>query len=498
MSETITINGFPVEKLGAARATLADLHSKLAKAAAKAGATPPTAPTFETVPPTKNGEPMTPPFDAKCTACLKRYAGFLVKDGPADCPSDGCGGVLLKYELVDLVVTADKPALAGWEFLAVIEPMEGGNLVKRVPGSDESFDLTGYRTGNALSCDHCNTVRARSETFVVKADGTDPAVAAGTVKKVGRNCLANFLGGKSAAMVLMRMTWEKVLKDLSEGEGGGGGGWKSPTWSFETFLSWTCSVVRLDGWVSRGAASAYNEAGGSKTATVDRVFYLLAPPFAREALAKWREDVKTYTPVDADKEKAVKVLEWAKALEGKSDYEYNLKLVANQSAFDSKNAGLLASAVGSYDRAVLGALAKAKMEAEVKATAPLGKGVEFEGEIIKTSVTESEWGTQERMTVKVTNPDGSVWFAWGSIPSSLGNLVSWAADGTPTVKGYLVRDDMVGRKVAVKASLEAGKDPHFVFMKRPSVEFIDEFCYPRPQAPKKPRAKKAPKVEETV
>lgn len=488
MSETIKIEKFPVEKLGAAREALEALHGKLVKAAAKAGATVPAVPTFVTSDET---------FDAKCTVCKTHYAGDLVAAGPVECPKaaneDGCDGVLLPYPLVTLEVTAGRPALAGWEFLAVVEPFAGGNMVRRVPGSDETVDLTGYRTGDALSCDHCNTVRARSETFVVRSDGSDPSVPAGLIKRVGRNCLSHFLGGKSPAHVLLLMTFERALKEAAGGEGGGWGRGRDVYGTVE-FLSWTCAIVRCDGWMSKSAAAAYNEKAGdagNKVPTVDKVHDILNPPRSARELARWREKRETYKPTDADKEKVGKVLEWARALNGASDYEFNLGLHIRGDTFETRFAGLVASAVGSYDRAMGAALKKATEDA-MKVAAPTGKGIEFEGEVIKTSVTHSEeWGSTERMTVKVTTPAG-VWFAWGSIPSHLCNLRSYNGAEEPgacIVDGYINRDDLVGRKVKIKALLESGKEPHFVFMKRPSVEFID-WHGPTPKAPKKAKAKK--------
>lgn len=472
---SILLENFPAAKVDLARATLADLASKAAKAATKAGATLPDAPTMTVV----------AGSEATLWSCLSCRALGTMADNGHPCLS--CGdGIVWARKTVTLEVSAGSSALAGWEFLAVVEPLDGGNLVKRVPGSDDSVDLTSYRSGD-MSCDHCNMVRRRSETFVVKSDGSDPNVPAGVLKKVGRNCLSMFLGGLSPAAVLARLGWEKALRaagDDDEGSGGGGSG--SRSYDTLTFLSWTAAVVRLDGWVSKSAAMAYNEAGGDKTPTVTTVTRLLSPPWTREAAESWRKDRLKYAPVAADETKGAAALAWARSLTGSSDYEYNLSLVAKGDTLDPKHAGLMASAVGSYDRATLGALAKAKAAAEVKATAPLGK-VTFEGEIIKTSVTENEWGCHEKMTVKVTNPDGAVWFAWGSIPSYMTG---------PDV----TRDDLVGRTVEVTATLEAGKDGHFCFMKRPKVDFADVYgpVFTPPKPPRKPRAKKADKAKETA
>lgn len=480
MGETLKIENFPAGKVGVARETLAKLSDRLTKAATKAGATAPASPS------------LTVENERTVYGCCKCSASSV--GGPTSVGKD-CGfcdgGYIVEEALVDLLVDADRPALAGWEFLAVVEPLEGGNMVRRVPGSDESFDLTAYRSGDALSCEHCDTVRRRTETFVVKSDGTDPLVPAGVVKRVGRNCLASFLGGLSPAALLARLTWEKVLRDI--GEEGGGGGSTERTFSPVTFLEWTCGMVRARGWVSKSAAAAYEAASGGeagKVPTVSRVLSMFErPPSDPYARSAWLDLRAEATPTDDDKAKAPKVLEWAMNLTGGTDYEYNLSLVARQSTLEPKNAGLFASAVGSYDRA-MGLAAKKAAEKLDKVPAPTGKGIEFEGEVISTKVTEGQWGVSEKMTVKVTTPEGT-WLAWCTIPADL-LRTHYEVDGYKT---YDTADHttLVGRKVAVKATLEPGKDAFFVFAKRPAVEFADVVNHPvfvAPKAPRKPRAKK--------
>jgi hypothetical protein len=482
VSETITIEKFPAHKVGLARETLNGLYAKLAKAAVKAGATPLPMPTLEASAP------------ESVFACNKCYARSIKAALGKDCAKFGeCEGFIVEAKLVTLTVTAARPALAGWEFLAVVEPLEGGNLVRRVPGADDAFDLTSYRSCAALTCEHCNTVRKRLETFVVRADGSDPAVAAGTVKRVGRNCLASFLGGVSPEWLLRGLSIEKVLSDLGGGDGEGGGWGRAPeVYDPLMAMAWSCSTVRLRGWVSKAAAQAYYEAANgeaAKTPTASRVASMLGPPpFHKEARAEWLAERAVLEPTPADVEKAAAVLEWTKSLTGATDYEYSLSLVCKQPMVDPAKLGIFVSAVGSYDRA-MGFEARKAAEAAEKVAAPLGK-VEFEGEIIKTSVVTQRFGYNEtsvdKMTVKVTTDTG-VWLAWGTIPANM--MASTMND-----LGQYIPEDLVGRKVKIKATLEAGKDAHFVFMKRPSVEFSDVYG-PVFKAPKvkKPKAPKAPK-----
>lgn len=130
-------------------------------------------------------------------------------------------------------------------------------------------------------------------------------------------------------------------------------------------------------------------------------------------------------------------------------------------------------------------------------SAPFGKGIEFEGEIVSCKMAEGFMGGfVYKMTVKVTTADGSTWLAYGTCPSSIADSLRptehWGG-GRP--------GDLRGRRIAIKASLElprqrnAGED-HFVFMSRPSANFSDihgpireVVKATKPRTPRKPKAK---------
>jgi len=89
----------------------------------------------------------------------------------------------------------------------------------------------------------------------------------------------------------------------------------------------------------------------------------------------------------------------------------------------------------------------AKVE-EAHATAPTGKGITFEGEVVSVKAHESDFGVTMKMTVKVTTPEGT-WLAWSTIPAAVGT------------------DDLKGKTIRMTANLEPGSNNYFVFAKRP-------------------------------
>lgn len=345
------VHGFPARRLGAARDALRDAHRRLVKAASRSGQDAPIEPQIVV---TREG------WASRCTECERENDGAH----GGSCGIPRCDGVMICRPVVDLRITWAPLRLAGWEFLAVVEPLVGGNLIRQVPDARvDQGELDQYRTAH-LHCDHCQTDRRRSETFVVRADGTDPAIPAGTRRCVGRSCLAAFLGCQSPAALISSLGWRDLV--IASGDDDReGGGWRGEDTHLESveFLSWTVAVVRIDGWTSRTVARA-----SDRPATADLAIGLLVPPNGRGAMTEWAARRETYRPSEADVARAREVLAWARDVPASSDYEQNLRLVANQPALDRGHAGILASAIAAHDQH-LGALVErqARASAEVAA-----------------------------------------------------------------------------------------------------------------------------------
>ncbi len=93
--------------------------------------------------------------------------------------------------------------------------------------------------------------------------------------------------------------------------------------------------------------------------------------------------------------------------------------------------------------------------AEQHVAAPTGKTT-FRGTVVSCKAHESDYGTQIKLTVKVATPEGS-WLAWGTAPAAILN----------SFESYDYATLLRGCEVELTATLEAGREPHFVFMKRP-------------------------------
>lgn len=391
---------FDAARLPACREALAKAWARVARAAAKAGENPGTAPELVVV-----SESST----LKCTGCKRTgHGGALPGD---DC--EECDGVYVGRRRVKVEISTSRPALAGWELLAVVEPLNGEALIRQVPGAvlPEGFTFEAWRAG-APVCDHCGTTRKRTETFIVRADESGTAVApVGTVRQVGRNCLAAFLGGTSYASIVARLAWDAVIAAAAgDDEGGFGGGWRDASESTASVLALTVARVRLHGWVSKGNASQYAGTSREQVSTAVMVAQLMAPPpVDAGSRARWQALRVEHAPTAADLERAASVLAWARELPGASEYERNLQLVARGERTDSKHFGVLCSAVAGYERAHPVARPAAAQGATSAHVGTVGARLDLELTVERVTTVATDYGNKHIHTMVDAAGNALVW-----------------------------------------------------------------------------------------
>lgn len=312
------------------------------------------------------------------------------------------------------------PCYNGWTFAATLEPVEveGGqwvNLMLTVPGQ---HCPTEYKEAKAVGrCDHCKASRRRKQTFVVRH--TD-----GTTKAVGRQCLKDFLGHTDPHSLA---TWAELLASLdgtaqaAEDEGYFGGGGLEDGWDTATFLAWTAGAIRCWGWCSRGKAKLDEKL----VATADRVIYLLAPPRftgpnAGRDRAEWKQAVADATPTDQDKADAQAALDWVRGLDEKAleeDYLANINICGRAPVTLRKTAGLAASIVAAWAKAVAKQIEEAKLAKRKGASqwvGTKGKRQEFTVTVDRVITTEGLYGLTGIHKLEDQDGNSLVWFASGS------------------------------------------------------------------------------------
>jgi len=274
----------------------------------------------------------------------------------------------------------------GWKFIGRVDHTDIGNLIVSVPNSGHEQDLHSLYGGSQPSfCDHCNTTRKRTSTFVVQDEQ-------GKLKRIGRQCLKDYLPGGEQGVKNM-LDYADYLSKIAEGlreweekggegdydsEGGGGGGRsKYDSFRIKDTLGVALAYVRKLGYVSRSKANADNEGGGYSEPTSAKIIKGITgelediiakaggPAKAGggamaelSALEDYRNNKEEY------EQEADKVIEWgkeyiAKQLERPSnmtEYFKNLQTILNgaasSGAIPEKYLGYLVSILPAYNKAI--------------------------------------------------------------------------------------------------------------------------------------------------
>lgn len=321
------------------RAELADAHRKIERGAARAGRPTPSAPVVVVLG-TRTAR--------RCSNCGQADPDMA----RLSCSRDECGIFTMRgVEIADVEVSGDRPALDGWELIACVEPIAGTgeNLVARVPGSTD-MDLSSYRTADMARCDHCEARRGRTETFVVRHED-------GQSKIVGRQCLADFLGGKSPADIIARLEWHRIVEACADEDGGSGGGRGPQVVIPIDWCTTVAAVVRALGWMSATRARALSGPNGEgPPSTADVAASLTWIPWLggdERAKREFRELQAKCAANAQDVARATEALAWAKTCsDGTDEYLANLSALARGSWIErGRMTAILASIFAAWGRA---------------------------------------------------------------------------------------------------------------------------------------------------
>jgi hypothetical protein len=227
--------------------------------------------------------------------------------------------------MVEIIMEGETPKYEGWKLLAVLmhDPNLESNIVKTVPG--EAIP-EGYRTRPGV-CDHCGYKRIRKETFVVQHEGGD-------IKQVGRQCVADFLGHGDPRRFIK--TYEWFDEAMGWGREYSGLRDERENYSLVSFLAMTNAVIRKFGWVS--GKKSYEE-GVTSTATE------VITQFGDRRTMREEDKVR---PTDDDVEYAEKVIQWAQGINAVTEYEHNLKTIADCQYVIRKTQGYAASMIMAF------------------------------------------------------------------------------------------------------------------------------------------------------
>lgn len=278
-----------------------------------------------------------------------------------------------KGEIIErlyVVVHGRAPKLAGWRFVATLEHDEGDVIIRRLPTFEGEADLSAYRNASPEHCDHCGFKRYRKDTYVVQHED-------GTLKQVGSNCLADFLGHQNPqAIARFCEMIAYLMDDFSEAEEDyEGSNGPRPERRFDTpfFMTHVACMIREHGWVSKTAARNSDQHATAEFAE-QNMFNQIKRITDRQGAQMWID------PTEEDQALAVQAIEWVRDLTEdeirpteRSDYLYNLYTVLKKDSIRERQMGIAASGIAAYQRKLEQEIKRANDEKNGKVEAFIGE-----------------------------------------------------------------------------------------------------------------------------
>lgn len=351
-------------------------------------------------------------------------------------PAKLIDGTLVRDRWLVIEVTEPVVKLPGWDFLGTIQHTEAGNILRTVPGAKlEPGELIDFRQTGATRCDHCNTIRQRNDTYLVRHED-------GGILQVGSTCITDFLGCDRLASLSWKMG-ALDLSDLEEEPESWGGGRREVAWDLEQMVGATATAVRTVGWTSRTQARRdyeYGDGGPPATADILQAIMFAWNPKTHEALRREYPEVyealKSGVP-EADLETARAAIAWAREIpaDAPSEYLSNLRVACTLSYATPRTLGIAASVIAAHARVIEKEIARRERERLAKTSVWIGQpgdqigrkkltaSAKKKGASLLPGFEASDFGMTTM--IKMARDDGArlSWFASGEHEIEMGDRV---------------------------------------------------------------------------
>lgn len=339
-----------------------------------------------------------------------------------DCGGEYTKAYRVKTRTIELRGAA--PKLDGWQFIARIEYLSDSKstLFHSVPGSEVKIDER-FRVLKPSTCEHCNKVRSRKDTFVVRN------IETGVQTQVGRQCLADFTGINRPEDIAARASWLHTFSDLRDESERWWGGHFATTIDTHRVLALTSAYIAAVGWVPKSAGI-----GTPTASSVVEHFYPDAPKDSKRA--QFLRQINEQSETEQHQDRARRVVAWIKdelSAKARSDYEMNLVTLVAGDLCEIKHLGIVCSAVSAYQRAMNQQVEYAKKRESLKDSQYVGetgkrlRDVAVKIERVK-ALEAGNYGPRSLVTFIDDAGNLFTWFASGDRDYTPGALVK--IDGT--------------------------------------------------------------------
>lgn len=309
-----------------------------------------------------------------------------------------------------ILVEAEGTAIVNdWQFIASVEHTEKGNIFSKALTEVEIPER--YRTSDSI-CEHCNSKRTRSETFIVMNTVT------GEFKQVGKSCLMDFTHGLSASIAAWFSSIKKIFEEVEEVPVSCGH--SERYYKTVELLTYAAETIRKFGYVKS------EDHNSTKERTMN--FLMLDKGMTRwmpeSVLNQTKQDMKKVdfnANSDEAKEMVNTALAWIADQESSNDYMHNLKTVCSLNYNPWNRIGVLVSLFPTYNRELEIQARKAEAEGKEKKEAQTSNHIGSVGDRIQIDVQsvkcltswENNFGYYPTVTYlyKIVDQNGNV-FTW--------------------------------------------------------------------------------------
>ncbi len=172
--------------------------------------------------------------------------------------------------------------------------------------------------------------------------------------------MKDFLGGKDPEAWFDEFeslsTFGTLLKAASDGDEEFFGGGRSEIYFLKSAIIMAACLTRTKGYVSKKMATEDIDNRKTATSILVRTYLKLGKKMFESDRGFDAKEAALFVSNEADIEMAEKAIAYGKALEGSSEFDNNIRVLAHSEELDGKYFGMACAMVGMYQRSVLKAI----------------------------------------------------------------------------------------------------------------------------------------------
>lgn len=315
-------------------------------------------------------------------------------------------------QYIDVYLDATPPYIRGWNFVATLEHIpEQGNILRKTKWHIDTQLPSWTRTAKPGNCDHCKKYRRRKDTYILYNAESD------IWQQIGRNCLADFIGGLDALDYVKYCQYIREIysfADYTDDENGFDGeiDYYNNAYRYDystlSILTVARHIIKNIGYLPKSKCVDDSDLPTSQLVR-EYLGYTLV-------YTDWLKPRLKHELSEQDAEHCQDALQWAASLPDEktavNDYLHNIKILAADKAISSRNIGYLVSILPMYEKHL-----QTQKEQELgQASAYVGevkKRATFILTLISKKELETYYGLSTLHTFTDSKNNSLVWFKSG-------------------------------------------------------------------------------------